>query len=672
MSAKQVFGAVLTVVGVALIATGIGAPLGTIALGAGLGTISVASIVGMGLLLTSSLLLGPAIPELPNSLANGGRDRLYANLDPTTPRKIVFGETAAATDVRYQAYTGTDQEYYEQIVAVASHAVEGIDENWIDNEVAWTNAGGVQGRFVGYLTVNARTQGWSDNGIAIDATWTADCRLTGCAYVRLKYKLIGPDEETASPFQGGVSNRLTIRVRGAKVYDPRLDSTVTGGSGTQTASGRSTWVWDDDASRNPALQLLWYLLGWSPRFENTKLSLGMGIPPARIDLESFLAAANICDEPVSLAAGGTEPRYRADGVLSEGDDRRAVVDALCGAMNGTLRDHGGKIALQILYDDLASVVADFDETDILGDEEWNQTPPLTEYFNIYRGSYTDASDNALYQPSDYPAQSVDSPDGIDRIATFDQPLVQSVTQAQRLAKLRLMRNQYQGSYSAVFGKRAWQVSIGDVVRMSHSKLSWVDKLFRVASQSISRTGETRLTLVEEHPDIYAWSTADEGTPITAGTPPVADPGNNPLLPQPNTSLILQNSYAVGLRVTATDAGATASIILDGGSAGADFTIRYMTSPPDDVIVPDGSITGLAFGTKYYPYADVSELGDAAPTYGAATTYAAAINSETNPLRIFLGRSITTPADGAPDTTGGGSGGGPGGGFDDGGGLVSYP
>jgi hypothetical protein len=80
---------------------------------------------------------------------------------------------------------------------------------------------------------------------------------------------------------------MTIRGKGAKVYDPRLDSTVTGGSGSQRAATQSTWAWDDNASRNPALQLLWFLLGWKI---NSKLALGMGLPPARIDLPSFITA----------------------------------------------------------------------------------------------------------------------------------------------------------------------------------------------------------------------------------------------------------------------------------------------------------------------------------------------------------------------------------------------
>ena len=648
MSAKKILSGILMVAGIVLAIPTVGASLGLSALAIG--------ALEVGIALTSSLLLGPSVPKTPGSLADGGRDRLYATLVTTEPRKIWLGHTAGATDVRYQAFTGANQEFYEDIVVQASHECGGQDELWFDNEKAWTAAGGVQGRFAGYLEITARNPGTHDNGIAIDGTWTNRCTLTGCSYLHAKYTLRGPDESTPSPFQGGVTTRITPRGRGALTYDPRRDSTVSGGSGTQRADDQATWVWDDNASRTPPLQLLWFMLGWKI---NGKLAVGMGTPPARIDLESFITAANICDEPVALAAGGTEPRYRSDGVLSEGDDPTQVVDAICGTMNASLRDDGGRIALQILYNDLALITADFTKADILDeDEEWNQTPPIDSYFNVYRGKYTDPSDNALYQPSDYPEMSVDAPDGIDRIQPFDQPLVESVTQAQRLAKLRLMRNQFQGTYTGTFGKRAWQTRIGKNIRLSHPGLSWVEKIFRVAAQpTISRTGKVALKVVEESASIYDWDPAvDEKGGIVAGTPPVSDPTKNPILSPPSVSVILGQSYYPGLRITAVDAlDGTASIKLDGGGTGVDFAIVYMTTPPLKVTVAHRGLTGFDLDTLYYVYADVDSIGDSTPSFGATTVYADAINSDAHPMRMFVGRAIQTPTSGGPNTSAVGTG-----------------
>lgn len=616
-----------------------------------LGIAAVTATLEIGLALTQSALLGPSVPK---ALGTNPIERLYASLDTTAPRKIVFGNTAAATDVRYQTYTGTNQENYHQVIALASHEVESIYEEWFDNELAWNLASGTDGvgRYAGYLTNGRRELGATGDYFSIDGTWGAGCTLTGCAYLRNQYLLTGPDESTPSPFQSGVSSRITIRTKGALTYDPRLDSTVEGGSGAHLAGTQTTWAWDDDGSCNPALQLLWYMLGWRESVSG-KLMVGMGLPPARIDLPSFITAANVCDESVALKGGGSEPRYRSAGVLSEGDARSAVMETLCATMNATLRDAGGKISLTVLQDDLATPALAFGIEDIIGDEEWRQTPPISEYRNIVRGRCVDPSDNALYQLTDYPEQSLTAPDGIDRIETVDYPMVQSHTQAQRLAKLRLMRGQFQGRYIATFGPRAWAVSLGDIVAMTHPALAWDEKLFRVVDQSVGLGGTVKLTLLEEDASIYAWDeTTDELAGITAGTPFVYDPSLNPLVSSPSTlTLLIKTSYC------------TAAITMHDNNT---FDVSAHTRVYDDKSVSVSAATGVAFtGTAgqilgiYY---------DDAPRAGGAVTYhgiasATAVSSDcfastTHPSRHFVGYG-TVLAGGAGSADGTGTTGGTG-------------
>lgn len=477
--------------------------------------------IGTGLALASSVLMGPKIPKTAN--LSQTTDRLTSSFDLTAARKLVLGTTAMATDIRYHAYSGTNQEYFDQILCVASHEVSAISELWLDNERAWTVGGGVQGRYVGYLTVTPILLGTAANGIAIDSTWTTSCTLTGCAYMRLRFKLTGNSDKVQSPFSGGVTSRVTVRGTGCRVYDPRLDSTVSGGSGSHRANDQATWAFTNN--RNPALQLLLYLLGWKV---SSKLMVGMGLPPVRIDLPSFITAANICDESVSLSGGGTEPRYLSDGVISEGDDRQSVIESLCATMNAALYDHGGKIALKVVKNDLAAPVATLTLDDIIEDGLWEQTPYLHQTHNKVRGRYINASDTGLYQPVEYPEISLSSVDGIDRIASIDYPFVHSASQAQRLAKQWLQRGQYQGRYTVTLGPRAWQLNVGDVVQWTHGGLGWTNKLFRLVEQTIDQTGRTRCTFLEENSAIYAWA-AEESPPVTPGAPTVYDPNNDPLI-----------------------------------------------------------------------------------------------------------------------------------------------
>lgn len=477
--------------------------------------------VSMALGTASQALFGPKMPKAQAS-------RLNASFDPQAHRKFVFGETAMNTDIRYYEPSGTDQEYFDYIVATAAHEVESIDQIYFDDELAWTSAG-VQGRYVGYLTaVNIRLVGTADNTIAINGgnPWGSSCRLTGCSYVHFRIKRTGSDNKASSPLVNGLPTRLTIKGKGAKLYDPRRDSEVAGGSGAERANDQTTWGSGASSNRdNPALQLLWFLLGYKI---NGKLSVGCGVPPARIDLPSFITAANICDEAITLANDDTQPRYRTAGVGSDADNRMDIIQLFLTCMNGTLRDSNGRLSLQVMKNDLATPVLSFDDNDILDDFTWNQTSGLDKAINAVHGKYTDPSGNSLYQPIEYPTISITSVDGIERLQTLDLPWVEDGRRAQRIAKQVLQRAQYRGTFSATFSMKALGCEVGDIVNISFEPLGWTNKPFRVMSQTIDQTGQVPMALIEENAAIYAWD-KDERPVVTATAPTVYNPLNSPFI-----------------------------------------------------------------------------------------------------------------------------------------------
>lgn len=484
------------------------------------------TIVGIGasiaLSTASMALFGPKIPKTQIS-------RLNVSLDPSTPRKIVFGTTAMPLDLRYHESSGTDQEYVDYIIAVAAHKVTSITEIWFEEKQAWTSTGGVTATYSGYLTIDFRTEGTAANTIAINGggKWGSSRRLTGCAYVYLRIKRTGNTKKAESPLVSGLPSRVTIIGDGALLYDPRKDSTVPGGSGSHRATDQSTWgvYTNADDTDNPALQLLWWLLGWEI---NGKLSVGCGVPYTRIDMPSFITAANICDENVTLAIGGTQKRYRTSGTASDADDRMEIINNFLASMNGTLRDNGGKLTLTAMKNDLADYVLTFDENDMIGGFDWQQTRGLTENYNVVRGRYVDPSANSLYQMVDYPEVGFASPDGIERVMSLDLPYIEDGRRAQRIAKQVIQRNQYRGLFSATFNAKALGCQVGDVVRLNLAALGWSNKPFRVVSQEIRFDGQVPLALVEENAAIYAWD-ANDVAPITPTAPTIYNPLNNPFI-----------------------------------------------------------------------------------------------------------------------------------------------
>ena len=450
------------------------------------------SMIAAGVSLgASTLQKKPKAPDNSAELVN----RLQANIDPRTPRKMVFGTTAMATDIRDQEFSDS-QTYLHRFIVVASHKVHAISEIWFDDKLAWTVGGGAQGDYVGYLDVTPVLEGSAANAVNISARMGTTRRYTGLAYVYLKFRLKGLTKKTESPFAQSVPSRVTIRGDGAFVYDPRLDSTA-GGSGSCRADDQSTWVWSADGANNPALQLLWFLLGWrikNPVTNEWKLAVGKGVPASRINMASFIDAANICDEAVALAAGGTEARYRSTGVVSEGDSPTTVLDMMKAAMNAILDDVDGKLRVQVLCNDLASPVWSWTADDVLSDFEWTPSADLDATFNIVRGVHPDPSDTALYQMLDYPAREYPSEDGIDRIEPFDLGMVERASQCQRLADLRYLRQKHSGVFSAVFQATAWKVQKGDIVTGTFSPAGISGVKFRVAEMEIKQDGTVPMML----------------------------------------------------------------------------------------------------------------------------------------------------------------------------------
>ena len=506
--AKALKFAAIAIGAVALIATGIGA----VAAGGLAGTLTVAGVSTSTLLLVSGgLSVAAGLLQKAPKVTASQTDRLTANIDPRTFRKTVLGQTAMPVDVRYEEWSGTDQEICDWIVAFASHAIDGLDEIWFDTEMAWSATTGVVAKYNGYFSIpNLVLEGNPQNAFTFaSGKWNRNtARLTGCAYARFRFKVTGNSKKAESPFSSGIPSRITVIGRGAKLYDPRRDSTVPGGSGSMRWNDQSTWRFTTDdgvvIGENLPLQILRVILGWRILNPNTgvmKLATGAGVPGRRISFPSFQIAANLADEAVNRSAGGTEPRYHGAGVISEGDDQKTVLDMLCSACCGRFRDTGGKLALAISHNDLATAAVNdgLNDDDVVGAFTWDPDPSLEATPNVVRGRYVDATSASLYQLIDYPEVRIDSPDGQDRFLSLDLGVVESPSHAQRVAKQVLQRRQYSRQFAAPFDIRAWKYTVGDVVPFTFAPLGFQRGVFRVKEQELGQGGTCNMVLTYETP-----------------------------------------------------------------------------------------------------------------------------------------------------------------------------
>lgn len=502
---------------IALAATGAGAIVGagTLIAGASLGTIAAAA--GATSVVAGSLAGTGAGPKVPQSEVQ--LSRLQARLDTQAPRKMVLGTTAFPADIRYYEGSGEDERVIEYIIAVAAHKVREISELWIEDELAWSETGGIAPQFVDYLGVEGYKEGRADNTRAINsgARWGNDDRLTGCAYLYVRVNRLGATENAQSPFANGLPGRVTIVGEGMPMYDPRFDSTR-GGSGSMRVDNQNTW---GPSSGNLIIQSLNVLLGWRI---NGKLSVGAGLPAKYINFDSVITAANACDEDIVLSGGGTQPRYRGAGAFSTDDAPMDIVSTLLAGCAGDLLDSDGQLSFLIKTNTLAVPAVTFDDHDILSAGRWDPMGGQTNLPNIISGNFTDPSDKSLYQPVPYPSVRLDSEDGIERTASIDFATVENAPQAERLAKQTLQRMQYPGLFSAEYNMKGMAAKVGSIVWQSYSPRGWVNKPFRVVSQKPSRSGRIALVLREEHEDIYAWE-AEDSAAVQPAEPVRFDPKN---------------------------------------------------------------------------------------------------------------------------------------------------
>ncbi len=508
---------VVALVAVAVAIVVFAAPLAGAIAGLGAGLASTAAIAAVtsslyGIAATLTLTaLSSAFRKTP-SMSQSSADRLQSSVNPTAPRKIVFGNTAAGNDIRYFETFGSKKDRYFQVYALASHRVHSIQSFNAKASPVWSNGSIISGQIASFRAI---TEGSAANAQAggSGAYWTNSSRFTGCAYTAVTWKI------DSKSYPEGIPQQVITVVEGCPLYDPRRDS-ANGGSGAHRPDNQATWQYYEGGTaigRNPALALLTYLIGYRI---NNKLVWGLGIPLSRINLDSFRFYANLCEERVFVSGGGTTQRYTVDGVFSCADAHETVISAITATMGSCkLNDVGGQYQLIGGYDDTAGPKIAFTEDDIIGPVgsplpyAWEPGQSLVDCVNVVRGRFADPAQQ--YQLSDWGSIELEpEADGIERVMTLDFGAVSRAETCQRIAKQFLLRERLTpGVFQANFGPRAFAVQVGSLITLSLPAQGWNAKLFRVQDQAETHDLMFQMTLREESPAVFAWDREEKPLPF---------------------------------------------------------------------------------------------------------------------------------------------------------------
>jgi hypothetical protein len=539
--------------GVALVAGALALTVLTFGAATPLLTGTVGAIVGGGLFsIGSSLILGGIAKELEAAPSLAGSIR-----QPAAPRQVIYGQNRVAGTIVYMSTTDNGHDL-NMVIAWAGHKVSSFDAIYLDGrKVIFSDAvtadsndhfddNGSKYNFQGKVHVwhswGDVPSGYFTDLASRDSKWTSDCRLDGIAssYVRCRF-----DQNV---FQGVPAIKATLK--GKVVYDPR----------TQTYG----------YSENAALIIADVLMSneW-----------GLGCTLNEIDIPQLIAAANLCDEQVALANGGTESRYTINGTFTTESTPGEILDAMLASCEGRLSYVGGKwrIMPAAWY---GSGLA-FGASDIVGPIKWTPKRKYRDLVNTVRATYIspkypyasvgfdrDHKDDSIWsgqwQPADAPEYAQDPAHGYDTdanliadgniklYATRSYRFTQSVATAQRLSKIYLMRNRQQGSGTLRMSLAAYQCVAGDVIQVTFPALGWTDKYLEVTSMrfvagSDSNSGDSgsdqeavnlqvEFDVVETDPSVYLWSNAEERGMLNTSSPTIP----NTWQVNPPTNLVLES------------------------------------------------------------------------------------------------------------------------------------
>lgn len=549
-------------------------------------------------------------------------------------RQIVYGQQRVGGVEIYRSTTGSSHDQFNYIIVLAGHEIDSIQNLYLDGrQVHWQGSGngwsvrngvgfggvadansytgpnGVQYNFGGVghsgIYCEARYGDQLDGDVmasltANDPIWVADGLgnspwVAGCAYVYLKI------EYNTNVFPGEPEIRFTVNGKN-NIYDPR----------TNTTGFTSNWA------------LITADVVTDPIF---------GLGDNTVNQAQLIAAANVCDEQVALAAipGTSESRYTTnyhyDTTVSPGNVIATMMDGAVGRISRI----GGEWFLWPSYWQGPSFT--FDQSDLTGNMQWEPNVSFKDLINRITGTYIaptfpfnitgnlydqngfyngQAQDNFpfAFQPTNFPEYAQDplhgyasdqwlNEDGgtqLPKDVSFQTVL--SVTQAQRCAKIMLLRNRFQGSGTFPMNLAAWRMQPLDVMQFTFAQNGWLEKSLEISgvSFSISEQGDggvqtisAKMSVQETDASIYEWSTSEELTVYDVA----ATPAQTTYDPAPPTSMSLTS-------------GANTAIINADGSVSPRIEVQWDT--PEDVLTKQIQIQYQQVGASVWlsaPTVDVS-------------------------------------------------------------------
>jgi len=456
------------------------------------------SFIGKAFVVAGFAIVADAFkPKEPEIRQGGLKSELRSSI---APRQLLYGNVRLAGTMVAAFSTGTDNKFVHFIFVIAAHEINDYVKFFVNEDEVTLDGSDLvaAGKYAGKIRIltEVGTQSQAANATLVSdiSQWTTAHRLRGLAYYSVRFEF---DREVFT--QGRPV--ITVLVEGAKVLDTRDSVTK--------------------FTNNWALVNHDYLtIGGGSAWD-----IGCRFPTSDFTVANIDAEANISDEAVNLKAGGTQPRYTADGRLFSTSIREVNLHALLSAGAGQLIYQG--IGFKLYAGAAPTVSVQLDDDDLRGPVTVATRRPIQERVNRVIGVFLDATDD-LYEENNYPpatnATFVTEDEEVVYEKRLDLPFTQHPARAQRIAKIELERRRRQMNITYPCKISGLQIQAWSTLGLTNTKYSFVAKEFQVLRWSFTATG-VDLELQEHDSAIYSWVAATDEVSSTSPALPIIDDGS---------------------------------------------------------------------------------------------------------------------------------------------------
>lgn len=460
----------------------------------------------------------PEIPEFTEEFEEQvARGILVNKFTANSSIPVVYGTRKVGGNVVFVETSGTDNQYLYMAVVLSEGEINSVETLFVNNHQVTLSGSLTDGtqRTVTSADANFFDTENTNSLITVQAhlgtdtqtsssllgevsSWTSNHRLQGLAYLALRF------EWNAEKF--GSLPRVQATIKGRKVYNPNLDSTVTGGSGSHRADTSTTWEYSD----NPILQLLDYLR--NDRF-------GMGITNSYFDsnFADWQTATDVCDADITPFTGASAIDLLDSHIVVD-TSRKAInnVKEFVKGSRSYLNFSSGKY--NILVESTGSASITLTEDNIIGGITV-QSKNKNSRYNRVIVTFINPDKNFQTDTVQFPPVDETGLDSADQHATmktedgelllegrFDYTMLTNAHQAQEMAEIILRRSRSSLDISLRADGTALDLAVGDIVNVTHATPAFSAKPFRVQRISINADHTVSIQCSEHQDSFYTFGT----------------------------------------------------------------------------------------------------------------------------------------------------------------------